>query len=45
MDRNKRWKEVTALFLISIGVFGIADDSQNTEQVFSQMQKQALFSG
>lgn len=42
MDRNRRWKEITALFLISIGVFGVADDSQNTEQTFNEMQKRML---
>lgn len=40
MDKNKRWKEVTALFLISIAVFGVAEDSRGTEQTFNEMQEQ-----
>lgn len=42
MDKNKRWKEVTALFLVSVAVFGIAEDSQNTEKIFNEMQEQIL---
>ena len=42
MDKNKRWKEVTALFLISIAVFGVADDSRGTEQTFNETQEQII---
>lgn len=42
MDRNKRWKEVSALFLIFIGVFGVADDSHDIKQTFNEMQKRML---
>ena len=40
MDKNKRWKEFTALFLISIAVFGIAEDSHNSVLTFNEVQEQ-----
>ncbi|MCM1259182.1 MAG: WG repeat-containing protein [Roseburia sp.] len=40
MEKNKRWKRVTALFLIAIAVFGVAEDSRNREQTFNEMQGQ-----
>ena len=40
MDKNKRWKEITVLFLISVAIFGIAEDSGSREQVFIEAQGQ-----
>lgn len=32
MDREKRWKRITALFLASVAVFGFAEYSDNEGQ-------------
>lgn len=40
MNRDKRWREITALFLIALAVFGVADDFYKREQNFHEVQGQ-----
>ena len=40
MDRDRKWERATVLILTAVAVFGIAEHSQNTPQIFNEIQEQ-----